>query len=146
MVAGIRSSLSMADVDGMIAEMKEALCPEVSAEEVGKDTYRIHTGYFFQDGDELYIVLRRGENGWVLTDNGHTVMWLSYEDFELTESQMSALTRTPPCSYARHDGGCIWVPIGETDAGGAIRSIVQVILGAADLLYLNRRNARIMPS
>lgn len=132
----------MADADRIIAGMERAMCPGFSAEEIGRDTYLVHTGYTFQDGDELHIVLRRGEDGWMLTDNGHTTMWLSYEDFAVTESRRAVLMRTLSYNYARYDEGRIWMPLGEEDAGGVIKSMVQAILGAADLLYLNRQNVR----
>ena len=32
----------------------------------------------FHDGDHLALVLKREESGWVLSDEGHTMMHLSY--------------------------------------------------------------------
>lgn len=53
----------------------------------------------------------------MLTDNGHTTMWLSYEDFAVTESRRAVLMRTLSYNYARYDEGRIWMPLGEEDAG-----------------------------
>lgn len=39
----------------------------------------VHTGKWFEDGDELHIIFKcSDEEGIYLTDEGHTMMWLSY--------------------------------------------------------------------
>ncbi len=40
--------------------------------------YYIATRFFFDDGDEFVIYLAKEENKWVLTDKGHTYIYLSY--------------------------------------------------------------------
>ena len=41
------------------------------------------------DGDELHIVLKITDDDIVITDEGHTMMWLSYEDFKFTPTRES---------------------------------------------------------
>ena len=43
------------------------------------DPYRVSSLGLFEDGDHLVIVLKRAGAGWVLTDEAHTYMRLTYD-------------------------------------------------------------------
>ena len=45
----------------------------------GVNRFRVITPFLFEDGDHLVIVLKREGNQWVLTDEAHTFMHLSYD-------------------------------------------------------------------
>jgi len=38
----------------------------------GVDRYRVFTPFFFEDGDHLAIILKRENDSWSLSDEGHT--------------------------------------------------------------------------
>ena len=42
------------------------------------DRYQVFTPFLFDDGDHLVIVLKRNNSHWVLSDEGHTYMHLTY--------------------------------------------------------------------
>jgi len=44
----------------------------------GMDRYRVFTPFFFEDGDHLAIVLKKVGSSWVLSDEAHTYMHLTY--------------------------------------------------------------------
>jgi hypothetical protein len=44
----------------------------------GTDWYRVFSPFMFPDGDHVVLVLKREESGWVLSDERHTMMHLSY--------------------------------------------------------------------
>lgn len=44
----------------------------------GVDRYRVFTPFLFEDGDHLSIVLKREGAQWVLSDEAHTYMHLTY--------------------------------------------------------------------
>jgi len=45
----------------------------------GINRFRVFTPFLFEDGDHLAIVLKREPLGWVLSDEGHTYMHLTYD-------------------------------------------------------------------
>ncbi|NLL94617.1 MAG: DUF1828 domain-containing protein [Thermoplasmatales archaeon] len=132
----------MAEIEKMMETMKESIRTGVSFEARGIGTYLVHTGFTYPDGDELHIVLREKNGEWVLTDDGHTMMWLSYEDFNLTETRSAALGRTLASNHAEMTDGRIRIPLGDRDPGAVLKSFIQALLQTADLLYLDRQNVR----
>ena len=45
----------------------------------GKDRFCVFTPFMFDDGDHISIVLKKEQGGWVLSDEGHTYMHLTYD-------------------------------------------------------------------
>ena len=45
----------------------------------GRDRFRVFTPFRFDDGDHITIVLKKEQTGWVLSDEGHTYMHLTYD-------------------------------------------------------------------
>src|SRR5437763_9820720 len=56
----------------------------------GLDRYRVFTPFLFEDGDHLAVVLKREQQRWVLSDEGHTYMHLTYD---LDEKDFQSGTR-----------------------------------------------------
>lgn len=130
------------EIDALTESMTRSICSKVTLEPRGVDRYLIHTGFTFQDGDELHIVLRRRDGRWILTDDGHTLMWLSYEDFRLTETRRALLDVTMSSNSVSLEDGRISIDCTDRDMGQCLMSMIQAILQTADLLYLNRYSAR----
>ena len=57
---------------------REKVCEEVNLISHGVNRYLVETPYIFGDGDAFVIVLKKQGNKWILTDEGHTFMHLSY--------------------------------------------------------------------
>ena len=45
----------------------------------GMDRFRVFTPFLFEDGDHLAIVLKKDGPKWVLSDEAHTYMHLTYD-------------------------------------------------------------------
>lgn len=45
----------------------------------GIERFRVFVPFMFEDGDHLSIVMRKGDDQWILTDEGHTYMHLTYD-------------------------------------------------------------------
>ena len=60
-------------------EFAEKVAAEVRLEADGENRYRVFTPLRFDDGDHLVIVLKQDGDGWVLSDEAHTCMRLSFE-------------------------------------------------------------------
>ena len=59
-------------------DFKEKVDNQVHIKSEGKDRYRVFTPCIFEDGDHFSIILKKEAEGWVLSDEGHTFMHLSF--------------------------------------------------------------------
>ncbi len=66
----------------IIDSFREKVSREVEIEPDGINRYLVYTPFLFDDGDHFVVVLRRENDRWVLSDEGHTLMHLSYSDDE----------------------------------------------------------------
>lgn len=127
----------------MVEAIKRSMCADTGYTEIGMNRALLHTGHFFPDGDEFRIVLEyRGEEGWVITDDGHTAMWLSYEDFEITDSRKDILRRILNTNSVKFDEGEVYVECDENNAGRALKSLIQAIQQMSDLIFLRKETVR----
>jgi hypothetical protein len=68
----------VASADNIELAFKRDVSDELEIVREGPDRYVVITPLAFGDGDVLPIVLRRQDNdGWLLTDEGHTFMQLT---------------------------------------------------------------------
>lgn len=131
------------DVGDMLDSIKKAICSSVEIEERGIDRYVIHTDFTYPDGDELRIILKKQDSDWILTDEGHTMMWLSYEDFNIkTDTRRDLLSRSLTYNHAKLEDGRIIIRFKQNDVAGAVQSMIQALLQTADLLYMDQENVR----
>ena len=66
-------------VEAIQTDFRQKVGETVRLAEEGVDRYRVFTPFLFEDGDHLAIVIRREANRWVLSDEGHTYMHLTYD-------------------------------------------------------------------
>ena len=133
------------DVSELLAQFKKTVCDQVRIEQEGLDRYRVFTPFRFSDGDMFVILFKRREDEWVLSDEGHTFMHLSYtfEDRELRTGTRSTLIERALSAFGiTEDNGELYVPIEEGKYGDALFSFVQAISKITDLTYLTRERVR----
>ena len=86
-------------------QFREKVCKEIIITKDGIDRYYISTPFTFEDGDELVIILKKEKDKWILTDEGHTFMHLSYfididvvrEDGYQNETNFNTPVGSSPC-------------------------------------------------
>ena len=121
--------------DDMPEAIRRSLCTGAEIEERGIDRYVVHTDFTYPDGDELRIILKKNDGQWILTDEGHTMMWLSYEGIDLDPASKSDLmSRIMASNHAELINGRICVRFKQGDAGGALHSMIQALIQTADLI------------
>ncbi len=124
------------------ALVRKSICRQFDLEEICQNEYLVHTDKYFDDGDELHIVLKEdGKGGILLTDEGHTLMWLSYEDFNLTPIRKSILDGIISQNRVNLDEGRITASSTSVEyVGEALSSMVQAIIQVADMRRLSYSN------
>lgn len=129
----------------MEKDFREKVCSQVRLAPEGIDRYRVFTPFLFDDGDHLSIVLKRDQSQWILSDEGHTYMHLTYD---LEEKDLQKGTRQKIISNALsvfgvedRDGELI-LRIENEQYGDALYSFIQALLKITDISYLTRERVR----
>ena len=131
------------DREVILDAIRKAVSSGVEIEERGINRYIIHTKFSYPDGDELRIILKHLDGEWLLTDEGHTMTWLSYDDLNLeTEARYDLLSRTLESNHAKLTDGRIHITFKPEEAAGAIHSMIQVLIQTASMIYTNREAIR----
>jgi hypothetical protein len=111
----------------------------------GVDRYRVFTPFMFDDGDHLAVVLKRVAKHWVLTDEGHTYMHLTYDLDEkaLQRGTRQKLITNALAAFSVSDyDGQLSIDVRDDAYGDALYSFVQALMKITDVTYLSRERVR----
>ena len=126
-------------------DFREKVCAKVRIVSEGMDRYRVFTPFMFEDGDHLAIVLKRENSGWVLSDEGHTYMHLTY-DLDEKDLQRGTrekiITNTLSTFSVQDRDGELLLRIEDERYGDALYSFAQALLKITDISFLTRERAR----
>ena len=106
----------------------------------GKERFRVFTPFRFDDGDHLAIVLKNESGQWVLSDEGHTYMHLTYE---LDEKKLHSGTHHKIISGAlsmfevKDRNGELILEVQGKDYGTALYAFAQSLLRIGDVSYVS---------
>lgn len=126
-------------------EFKEKVCDRIKLVSEGMNRYQVFTPFQFEDGDHLVIVLKQENSQWLLSDEGHTYMHLTYS---LDEKDLRRGTRQKIISNAlsmftvNDREGELAIEIKEDRYGDALYSFVQALLKITDVTYLSRERVK----
>ncbi len=106
----------------------------------GKDRFRVFTPFMFDDGDHISIVLKKEQTGWVLSDEGHTYMHLTYD---IKQSKLFSGKRFQIISNAldtfnvKDRFGELIYKVRDDHFGDALYSFAQALVKMGDVLCLS---------
>ena len=107
----------------------------------GKERFRVLTPFRFDDGDQLVIVLKKLGGRWVLSDEAHTYMHLSYKiEKNLLRSgnrRQIILKALSMFEVQEHNEELI-LDVSDGRYGDALYGFVQALLKIIDVSYLSR--------
>jgi hypothetical protein len=132
-------------VETIERDFQKKVCAKVHVVDEGVDRYRVFTPFLFDDGDHLAIVLKRQESKWILTDEGHTYMHLTYD---LDEKDLQRGTRQKVITNAlstfqvQDRYGELVIQVRDEQYGDALYSFIQALMKVSDVSYLSRERAR----
>jgi len=88
----------------------------------------VNTPFQFDDGDHYVVVLKREGDKWVLTDEGHTFMHLSYSDLDLTSGTRGEMIDEAILQHKlTNNSGELRLTVPGSAYGDALFSFVQAI-------------------
>ncbi|MGE0469539.1 MAG: DUF1828 domain-containing protein [Nitrospira sp.] len=126
-------------------DFKQKVCENLRLTSEGVDRYRVFTPFLFEDGDHLAIVLKRDQGRWILSDEGHTYMHLTYDldEKDLQRGTRQKIITSALSAFSVNDrNGELTLGIQDNHYGDALYSFVQALLKISDVTYLSRDRVR----
>jgi len=122
-------------------DFRRKVCEEIRVQSEGVNRFRVFTPFLFEDGDHLAIVLKREGNRWVLSDEGHTYMRLTYDvdEKDLQKGTRAKIISSALDAFSVEDReGELRIPIRGEAHGDALYSFIQALLKITDVSFLSR--------
>jgi len=126
-------------------EFREKVSAELGLEKEGLSRYRVLNPFVFGDGDHLVVVMKQEGGRWILSDEGHTYMHLTYslDEKDLHRgTRQKIITNTLSAYGVRDRDGELVLPVEDGEYGNALYSFVQALLRITDVTYLSREVVR----
>ena len=126
-------------------DFQTKVCAQVDLRSEGVDRYRVFTPFRFDDGDHLPIVLKREGDRWILSDEGHTYMHLTYrlDERSLHQGARQEIISNALSAFSVDDrDGELMLSIRDDRYGDALFDFVQAILKISDVTFLSREHVR----
>ena len=123
----------------------ETVAAEIRLSTDSKDRFRVFTPFRFDDGDHLAIVLKKEGDRWLISDEGHTYMHLTYDiDDQLLHSgtRKQIISKALSMFNIEDRGGELIREVSDGDYGEALYDFAQALLRIADVSYLSRERVR----
>lgn len=132
-------------IDTVEQEFKQKITDRLRLVREGENRFRVFTPFMFEDGDHLSIILRRDNGHWILSDEGHTYMHLTYDldekDLHRGTRQKLITNALSAFSVSDRDGELV-IEVRDNRYGDALYSFIQALLKITDVSYLSRERVR----
>ena len=132
-------------IESVEKDFQKKVSEMVRLESEGIQRYRVFTPFRFDDGDHLVIVLKKEDSQWLLTDEAHTFMRLTYD---VEAKDLHKGTRQKIVSNALSEfhietrSGELIQYIRDEEYGISLYSFVQAILKLSNVSFLSRERIR----
>jgi hypothetical protein len=128
-------------IEAIEEEFREKVCSQIRLRPEGINRYRVFTPFAFDDGDNLAIVLKNEDGNWTLTDEGHTLMHLTYS-IDARELERGTRQKVIASVISRfgleNNHGELAIRIAGDRFGDALWSFTQALIKLSDRTYLSR--------
>lgn len=129
------------DVKKVEYDFINKVCKNLSISSEGIERFRVFTPFMFEDGDRFSIVLKKENGIWLLSDEGHTYMHLTYEldEKDLQRGNRQKIISNVLSMFSVQDReGELFIKIEDERYGDALYSFIQAISKISDVSYLTR--------
>ena len=112
-------------------DFHEKVSAQIRIAAEGMERFRVFTPFMFDDGDHLDIVLRKDGTRWVLSDEAHTYMHLTYDIDEKDlhgGTRQKIISNTLSMFQIEDRDGELILDVPEERYGDALYSFVQGLL------------------
>ena len=133
------------DIELIERDFKSVVCKEIRLMQEGLDRFKVFTPFIFDDGDHFSIVLKRKNNNWIISDEGHTFMHLSYsmsiDDIE-KGTRAKIISNTLENFGITESDGKLSIVFNENNSGNAFYNFIQGLIKITDITFLGRERIK----
>ena len=122
----------------------DSISTEIELVPDGRDRFYVYTPFRFNDGDHISIILKKESEGWILSDEGHTYMHLTYD---IDEQQLfrgirqDIISRALSAFGVKDRDGELILEIRGTNYGNALYAFAQALLKITSVTSIPWKNA-----
>ena len=124
-------------------DFQKKVCEQIRLLPEGLMRYVVDHPFVFDDGDHYVVVLRASGEDWELSDEGHTIMHLSYQGFDLNRGGYREIIDNTVSAFGitNHEGELV-LSIPEMRFGDGLFTFIQALVKISDIKYLERERVR----
>jgi len=129
----------MMDIKSIEKHFIQSVSEKIKIVPDGIDRFRVFTPFAFDDGDHVSIVLKKECAEWILSDEGHTYMHLTYDiqESKLKEGQCNQIISNALHAFnVKNMHGELVLVVKDNRFGDALYSFGQAIIRMSDVLCL----------
>jgi hypothetical protein len=124
-------------------EFRRKVCDQIDIEEQGLSRFVVYTPFMFDDGDHFVVVLKHENDNWILTDEGHTFMHMSYDEIDVSHGTRKSIIDQTLLNFAMtNDLGELKLRIPDEAYGDSLFSFVQGLTKITDTAYWTHERVR----
>ena len=128
-------------IEAIERDFREKVSEKIRLATEGMERFRVLTPFLFEDGDHLAIVLKKEGTRWLLSDEAHTYMHLTYdiEERDLhSGTRQNIISNTLSTFKVEDRHGELILNVQDNRYGDALYSFIQALLKISDVSYLSR--------
>ena len=132
-------------IDAIQEDFHRKVSQKIRLADEGIARFRVLTPFLFDDGDHLVIILKNEGERWVLSDEAHTYMHLTYDidERDLHKGTRQKIISNALSTFGIEDrDGELVLKVPEERYGDALYSFVQGLLKITDVSFLSRERVR----
>ena len=132
-------------IEHIARDFHDKVCAKARLVPEGMGRFRVFTPFLFEDGDHLTIVLKQDGDRWMLSDEAHTYMHLTYDIDERdlhSGTRQKIISNTLSTFRIEDRDGELVLNVPNKRYGDALYSFVQALLKISDVSYLSRERVR----
>jgi hypothetical protein len=133
------------NLDRVEKDFRTKVSEQIRLASEGLARFRVFTPFMFEDGDHLAVVLKKDGSRWILSDEGHTFMHLTYEleEKDLRQGTRERIIGNALSVFGIEDReGELTLPVQGSQYGDALYSFVQGLMKVTDVTFLSRERAK----
>ena len=126
-------------------DFREKVSEKIRLATEGMERFRVLTPFLFEDGDHLAIVLKKEGSRWLLSDEAHTYMHLTYDIDERdlhSGTRQKIISNTLSTFKVEDRRGELILDVQDNRYGDALYSFIQALLKISDVSYLSRERVQ----
>ena len=126
-------------------DLRKKVSQKITLQPEGKNRFQVFTPFRFDDGDHFVVVVKQRKRAWILSDEGHTYMHLTYSmdqrDLE-RGTREKIISNTLSVFGVDEKDGELTIPVENGAFGDALFDFMQALQKIADVEYISREVVR----